>query len=1000
MLIYIPCLVFDSSYHINWHTFKREFWQIIILAGPGIVVSAILTAVTILYILGYDGIFDWSSAMMLGSVLAATDPVAVVALLKEVGASRRLATMIEGESLLNDGTAMVLFTGMLGLAVEGSINIGELIGLFVRLAIGGPLVGIVCGIVVSFLLLRVYHDEVLEFSLTFMTAYFTFFIAEETEVKVSGILAICGLGLYMSAWGKHSITSQSEESVHHVWGYAAYASETMIFCMSGVIIGHKVIMGDIVEGKDYGLLILFYVCMYAIRVIFLGMFYPTLKYYAYGVTWRDAIIIVHGGMLRGALGLILALIISVEDELDEKVRHLSLFHMAGIAVLTLVINAPTTGPLLKGLGLADTSKVQETVIQEVLFKISQETRDKTDELKRAKNLKEADWKKVKEITNLNIFISSVLSSTTGGKRVLKQLKGELDDPRKFIEAFTSALNSSDSVELEKEHRIRFLQTLKSMYIHSHEEGHCTSEAVNILVESAESALDYEDKELSDWNTIRQMMRKGLLMKLYMKLKGAKIIGGLFMNLVYRRLTLYYDVAHTFLECHHATREKIKEIIRTEEWAVLETVIQESLKETKKCKKYVNKHITGVFAEISSDIQTKKAARTILNTQLEVVNGFLSSGIINDKEFNLMKSLLEDSMYNLQTSGNVSDIPKLSAVIHKIPFFETFDDDSIQQLIENAQTVLMREGEMLFKRGEPALGIYIILRGCVKESNGTELEFEHESGSIVGIHHLISSVEANLTSCRAQTIVYAAFIPKFRLQETLHNPMIEERLWKIATPFLIALNVDKFDAVISSLEFERLKQLMEFCVFGKYDKSQTVSIDTPLLLLSGAVMFVDYETTRKERYDKIKAVNSELENGIINRESEGVYLSMMYMKPMPGALVLSIENATVALHFNEELNEAVKERGLGLDEAIGMMYENLLEAVELNAGLRRTTTVLAPVIMRRKGQGKRRIKKQTVSQGIEDTGRENNSESSDRVESSPFSYEETDNHPDSTPLRRA
>jgi NhaP-type Na+/H+ or K+/H+ antiporter len=974
LLIYIPCLVFDSSYHINWHTFRREFWQIIILAGPGIVVSAILTAVTILYILGYEGIFDWSSAMMLGSVLAATDPVAVVALLKEVGASRRLATMIEGESLLNDGTAMVLFAGMLGLAVEGSINIGELIGLFVRLAIGGPLVGILCGMVVSFLLLRVYHDEVLEFSLTFMTAYFTFFIAEETEVKVSGILAICGLGLYMSAWGKHSITSQSEESVHHVWGYVAYASETMIFCMSGVIIGHKVIMGEIVEGKDYGLLILFYVCMYLIRMIFLGMFYPVLKYYAYGVTWRDAIIIVHGGMLRGALGLILALIISVEDELDEKVRHLSLFHMAGIAVLTLVINAPTTGPLLKGLGLADTSKVQETVIQEVLFKISQETHEKTDELKRAKNLKEADWKKVKKITNLNVFISRVLSSTTGGQRLLKQLKGDLDDPRKFIEAFKYALNISDSSELEKEHRIRFLQTLKSMYIHSHEEGTCTSEAVNILVESAETALDHEDKELSDWKTIRQTMKRGLLMKIYMKLKGAKIVGRFFMNLAYRRLALYYDVAHTFLECHHTTREKIKETIRTEEWIVLEKVIKESLKESKKCKKFVNKHITGIFAEISSDIQTKKAARTILNTQLEVVNGFLSSGIINDKEFNMMKSLLENSMYKLQTSGNVSDIPELSAVIHKIPFFETFDDESIQQLTENAETVLMREGEMLFKRGEPALGIYIILRGSVKEINDTELEFEHESGSIVGLHHLISSVDDNLTSCIAQTIVYAAFIPKFKLQETLHNPMIEERLWKIATPFLISLNVEKFDAVISSLDFEKLKQLMEFCVFSKYDKSQTVNVDTPLLLLSGAVIFVDYETTRRERYNKLQVVNSDLDNGRINRESEGVYSSMMYINRMPGALVLSIEHATVALHFNEELNEAVKEKGMGLNQAIEKMYQNLMEAIELNAGLRRTTTVLAPVIMRRKGQGKRRIRKQVIPNGPDDIGREHSNES--------------------------
>lgn len=994
-------MVFDSSFHINWHTFRREFWQIIILAGPGIVVSAILTAASFLYILGYNGIFDWGSAMMLGSVLSATDPVAVVALLKEVGASKRLGTLIEGESLLNDGTAMVLFTGMIGLAVEGTINVGELIGLFVRLAIGGPAIGILCGIFMSFFLVRVYHDEVMEFSLIFITAYFTFFIAEETEIKVSGILALTGLGLYMSAWGKHGITSHSEESVHHVLGYVAYASETMIFCMSGIIIGHKVIMQEIVEGKDYGLLILFYVCMYVIRALFLLMFYPVLKYYAYGVSWRDAIIIVHGGMLRGALGLILALIISVEDKLDEKVRNLSLFHMSGIAVLTLVINAPTTGPLLKKLGLAKTSKVQETVIREVLIKISKETHEKTEELKQRKNLREVDWKKVKQITNLKVFIHKVISSTTGGVELLKQLKGETDDPKHFIEAYTSSLRNPDTHELEKEHRIRFLQTLKSMYIHSHEEGHCSAQAVNVLVESAESSLDYDDKELGDWTMIRKSIKESILLKCYMKMKGVNCVGKLFINLVYRELTLHYDVAHTFIECHQATREKIKEIIRTEEWAVLETVIQESIKETKKCKRYVKNHITKIFAEISSDIQTKKAAQTILNTQLEVVNEFLSSGFISDKEFNIMKSLIEDEMYKLLSSGSVSDIPKLQAIIHKIPFFETFNTESIEQLIQNAQTVLLHEGEFLFKSGEPALGIYIVLRGCVKEtSQNSELEFDHESGSIVGIHHLVSSIDTNLTDCKAQTIVYAAFIPKFRLQETLQNPLIEEKLWKIATPFLVTLNAETFDVAISSLDFERLKQLMEFCVFSKYDKGQTVSIDTPVLLMSGAVKFIDYESSRKERHAKTEAANAEINNGSITRQSEGVYSAVMYMKPMLGALVISIENATVGLHFNDSLNAAVKDRGLGLDQAIDMLYETLMESMDLNAGLRRATTVLAPVIMRRRGQPKKKLRKQLVSQGAEDTGRDPNNSSYERVDSSPVSYEETDNHADLTPLKRA
>lgn len=86
------------------------------MAGPMLLIATFLSAVMMQYILGYDGEFTWNSALMYGSIISATDPVAVVCLLKELGASRRLATLIEGESLLNDGTAMVVFLVFFGIA--------------------------------------------------------------------------------------------------------------------------------------------------------------------------------------------------------------------------------------------------------------------------------------------------------------------------------------------------------------------------------------------------------------------------------------------------------------------------------------------------------------------------------------------------------------------------------------------------------------------------------------------------------------------------------------------------------------------------------------------------------------------------------------------------------------------------------------------------------------------------------------------------------------------
>lgn len=144
---------------------------------------------------------------MAGSVLSATDPVAVVALLKELGASPKFGTLIEGESLLNDGSAMVFYLLFYEITIGNAASTQSVITNFVRLAGGGPALGILFGLLSSLWLRRVIRDEVLVSIITFLTCYLVFFIAEFTDVKVSGILALVVLGLFMSAYGKTSISS-------------------------------------------------------------------------------------------------------------------------------------------------------------------------------------------------------------------------------------------------------------------------------------------------------------------------------------------------------------------------------------------------------------------------------------------------------------------------------------------------------------------------------------------------------------------------------------------------------------------------------------------------------------------------------------------------------------------------------------------------------------------------------------------------------------------------
>jgi NhaP-type Na+/H+ or K+/H+ antiporter len=172
--------------------------------------GAIIIAFFFKTVLGYgEDELTWYEACALGCVLSATDPVAVVALLKELGASVKFNTLVEGESLLNDGTAMVFFMLFMSLVKGEDTSVVGVVANFIRVSIGGPILGLVVGFLVSFWMKKIIRDAVLSVVVTFIGTFLCFYIAEFTWVKVSGILSICTLGLYFSAVGKRKIYPES-----------------------------------------------------------------------------------------------------------------------------------------------------------------------------------------------------------------------------------------------------------------------------------------------------------------------------------------------------------------------------------------------------------------------------------------------------------------------------------------------------------------------------------------------------------------------------------------------------------------------------------------------------------------------------------------------------------------------------------------------------------------------------------------------------------------------
>ena len=294
--------------------------------------------------------------------MSATDPVAVVSLLKELGCKASLAVNIEGESLLNDGTALVMYTILVKI-VEGdeSQNIGDYLITFLKMSVGGAIFGVSFGFIIVQWLRLVFNDSLTEITITLSGAYLCFFIAEYF-LKISGVLAVVCLGLYFGQVGSTSISPEVFHFLEEFWQCLGYIGNTLIFVVAGIVIGYKLPMFPLAE---FGKMIMVYLVSLVIRALVIFSVYLVLKWLGYKLEFRDQIVAVWAG-LRGAVGLSLAMLVFNNGFICEPVREVVMFYTSGMVVLTIFLNAVTMPHLISFLGLDSISPSKQLVFDQAM----------------------------------------------------------------------------------------------------------------------------------------------------------------------------------------------------------------------------------------------------------------------------------------------------------------------------------------------------------------------------------------------------------------------------------------------------------------------------------------------------------------------------------------------------------------------------------------------------------------------------------------------------------
>ncbi len=229
LAVLLPGLVFEAAYKIDLRELRRTFGAVAILAAPGVLITAGLVA---LIVSAWTGL-PLPEAFLLGAIVSATDPVAVVSLFKRLRAPARLATAVEAESLLNDGTGVVLFAIALR-AISEPVTLAEGAVAFVVTIVVSAVIGAVAGWVAE-RLMRLADDHLIEIAISVIAAYGTYLVAD--RLHESGIIATVVVGLALgNAGGEHRLSERTREALDITWEFVAFLLTALTFLLMGLAI--------------------------------------------------------------------------------------------------------------------------------------------------------------------------------------------------------------------------------------------------------------------------------------------------------------------------------------------------------------------------------------------------------------------------------------------------------------------------------------------------------------------------------------------------------------------------------------------------------------------------------------------------------------------------------------------------------------------------------------------------------------------------------------------
>ena len=749
IFVFLPALVFESAFDLDAHAFQKELGGILIFAIPALLLSTVFVGAWALLVSGLGWNWSWMPALVFGALISATDPVAVVAILRETTSPKRLGMLIEGESLMNDGTAIVIFGALMAVLTSGagaSLDVTKEIVGFLWVVGGGVSVGFMIAWAASSMIARTFNDAIIEISLTIVTAYGAMFVAEGL-LHVSGVMAVVTAGLYLSGPGQTLISPEVRHFLHRFWGMVTHIANTLIFFLVGLVIAAQQHNARLV---DYEIILLVFVGVVVLRFAIIFAFRPLVALVAAPLGSREATVMAWGG-LRGAVSLALALMVSQHPAVPLALRQQVLLVTAGVVFLTILVNGSTVALLLDKLGLASQSAAEKASALGVQASLLVDVENRLRDLVAQPDLAMVPWDDVHS--------------------ELDALQRNVDQDR-ALELEELARSTENDRRMALWHQACSIE--KRAYWRAFSSGVLSRESTRVL----DRALDLHFDNLGAGNLTPPHTRIPSHTSLRLRIARKLAQRSLLARWQFEQLALTYDLARAQMGAAERVLARMDQLHKGPEgW---DAEVRETYVRFERVAKEQLEDLRASLPEVARAIELRLARRIRLNLELASYQAQKSAGAIDASVAERAIRTIESQMRALMYAPHREELPETADIVRNMPLFRQLEDAALEELAKATEEMVFSPGDIIISEGDASDCMYVIARGAAsvtRQSRGSEILLDTlGGGDIVGEMALLTGENRNAT-VRAVTTATVGRIDKAAFRRIMkHAPSLRATVW--------------------------------------------------------------------------------------------------------------------------------------------------------------------------------------------------------------------------------